>query len=385
MAQTHKHTSWNHAHEGTPENEARRAFRVVNGQEKQLFQSVEFLESRKNAVLASIGFHFCLLAVAIAIPLLFFDPPSMRHYYSLMMLTPPTPKEPLEVTHWKPIALPRPKPKPVVEPPLKPPVVRVEPKRPEPLPKPPKPEEVKLPEVKVQPKPTLLAKKEEKIPEPPKPVVKTNVFGDTGSSAKPTVDLPKAQVQTGGFGDPNGVKGQGRPDKPANIASLGSFDLPVGPGAGNGTGGAKGTRGVVASAGFGNGVASDVNTVGNGRAAQPTVQKGAFGDAAAAVPAAAPKKREAEESNTSVEITFKPRPDYTKEARDKKIEGEVLVRFLFTASGQIKVLGVSRGLGYGLDEAAVRAAEQIRFKPSTRAGSPVDSTATVHILFQLAY
>ena len=263
-------------------------------------------------------------------------------------------------------------------------MVHLEPKRPEPLPKPPKPEEVKLPEVKVQPKPVLLARKEEKIPEPPKPVVKTNVF-DTGSSAKPTVDLPKAQVQTGGFGDPNGVKGQGRPDKPTNIASLGSFELPVGPGAGNGTGGAKGTRGVVASAGFGNGVASEVNTAGNGRAAQPTVQKGSFGDAAAAAPVAAPRKLEPEATSTSVEITFKPRPDYTKEARDKKIEGEVLVRVLFTASGQVKVLGVSRGLGYGLDEAALRAAEQIRFKPSTRGGSPVDSTATVHILFQLAY
>src|SRR5262245_22509048 len=111
MAQTHKHTSWNHAHEGNPENDARRAFRVVDGQEKQLFQSVEFLESRKNAVLASIGFHFVLLATLIAIPLLFFDPPSMRHFYSLMMLTPPTPKQPLEVTHWKAPALPRPKPK----------------------------------------------------------------------------------------------------------------------------------------------------------------------------------------------------------------------------------------------------------------------------------
>jgi len=37
-----------------------------------------------------------------------------------------------------------------------------------------------------------------------------------------------------------------------------------------------------------------------------------------------------------------------------------------------------------LDEQAVRAAEQIKFKPAQREGKPVDSTATLHIIFQLA-
>jgi len=44
-----------------------------------------------------------------------------------------------------------------------------------------------------------------------------------------------------------------------------------------------------------------------------------------------------------------------------------------------------RGLGHGLDESALRAAQQIKFKPAQRDGRPVDSSATVHILFQLAY
>ena len=60
-------------------------------------------------------------------------------------------------------------------------------------------------------------------------------------------------------------------------------------------------------------------------------------------------------------------------------------RVLFSADGHVKVLGVSKGLGHGLDENALRAAEQIRFKPAAREGTPVDSTATVHIVFQLAY
>ena len=46
---------------------------------------------------------------------------------------------------------------------------------------------------------------------------------------------------------------------------------------------------------------------------------------------------------------------------------------------------VVRGLGHGLDEAAITAANKMRFKPALRNGQPVDSTAVVHVVFQLAY
>ncbi len=87
----------------------------------------------------------------------------------------------------------------------------------------------------------------------------------------------------------------------------------------------------------------------------------------------------------SVEILSKPRPAYTEEARRQRIEGEVLLEILFAASGQVRVLGTVRGLGYGLDENAVAAAEAIRFRPAERAGIATDSTAIVHIVFQLAF
>jgi hypothetical protein len=48
------------------------------------------------------------------------------------------------------------------------------------------------------------------------------------------------------------------------------------------------------------------------------------------------------------------------------------------------VLRVVRGLGHGLDDAAVHAAEQIRFKPALKDGQPSDSTVVLHIIFQLA-
>ena len=103
----------------------------------------------------------------------------------------------------------------------------------------PKVEDAPAPEVSIAPK------KLDAIPSArpviPKPPVKTNVFS-TGSSATPTIAKAPQQVQTGGFGDPNGIPAKPNDGKPANIAQAGSFDLPTGPGYGNGTGGASGVR-----------------------------------------------------------------------------------------------------------------------------------------------
>jgi TonB family protein len=58
---------------------------------------------------------------------------------------------------------------------------------------------------------------------------------------------------------------------------------------------------------------------------------------------------------------------------------------VFLASGTVQVNHVVKGLGHGLDEAAIRAAQQIKFKPALQGGVPVDFPATVHIVFQLAF
>ena len=84
-------------------------------------------------------------------------------------------------------------------------------------------------------------------------------------------------------------------------------------------------------------------------------------------------------------ILSKPRPDYTEQARRLRLEGEVSLRVLFSASGEVKVLRILKGLGHGLDENAIRAAENITFKPAQQDGRAVDSTANVYITFQLAY
>ncbi len=345
-----------------------------------MFRSLEFHESRKRSVSVSLVIHAVLLSILLVIPLIFTD--AIRIHFDSVLIAPPMPKkEVLEVTHYKQLPKPKIEPKKEIVAPPPPKPVLTEPPKPKP-PEPPKLAEVKLPDVIQRDKP--LPKNTARIEEPPVAApnieIRTNVFS-TGSSAKPTTNLPAAQVQTGGFGDPNGIRGEGKPGKPGNIASLGSFDLPVGPGAGNGTGGARGAKGVVSSSGFGNGVAP----VGNGGGGSGrTVHQTAF-DVEPAKPESTPKKRDTGPPQTPVEILFKPKPQYTQEARALKLEGEVLLKVLFTAGGEVRVLEVVRGLGHGLDESATHAAQQIRFKPAMRDGMPVDSTATVHILFELAY
>ena len=109
---------------------------------------------------------------------------------------------------------------------------------------------------------------------------------------------------------------------------------------------------------------------------------GGFGEAATAEPA--PKRATRAAETTPVEILSKPRPQYTADARQAHIEGEVVLDVMFGASGDIRVLRIVRGLGHGLDESAQRAAQQIRFNPAKRDGQPYDSNAVVHIVFALA-
>ena len=155
-------------------------------------------------------------------------------------------------------------------------------------------------------------------------------------------------------------------------------------------------QGTVVDAGFGTGVAS-----GSNRRAGAVVS-GGFGsgsgvigakvigsiktadfDAPKATTMAAPVVRQTP-AEVPPEILAKPTPVYTDEARARRIEGEVLLDVEFTATGAVKVLRVVRGLGYGLDESALRAAINIRFKPAQRDGQPVDFRTSLNIVFRIA-
>lgn len=205
-----------------------------------------------------------------------------------------------------------------------------------------------------------------KMPEIPAASASKIVAVGTFSVSKPVTEVASksaAAVQTGGFSDPNGVPASEHRGATniANIRAAGSFDLATGSGHGNGTGSTSST--VVASSGFGNGAIVDLNSAGMySKTGSHQPSNGA---------------------NAPVEITFKPKPDYTDEGRKQKINGEVRLEVLFRSDGRVHVIRVVQGLGYGLDEQAVKAAEQIKFKPALHEGQPIDSMAQVHIIFEL--
>lgn len=333
--------------------------------------------TRWGRFVVSYGMQSIVMALfiiaAIAHPEILVLPVHDYHFVSLVDTPPPIPQKPAPVRNFP---TPQPRIAQAVTP--RPQALRV----PAEL-QPPKP----TPVAEIQPPKVTLAASKEMLPDVkpviPKQLVKTNVFSN-GSSATPTLAAAPAKVQTGGFGDPNGVPAQDNHGRPVTIAQAGSYDMPYGPGSGNGTGGSHGVKGVVASAGFGNGVATGDNS-GKVSASRGTVRQAGFGDADVVTPTSSrTKAAEPVVKTIPAEITFKPRPVYTDEGKQLKIEGEVLLHVVLTATGQIKIVKVVQGLGHGLDESAIRAAEKIQFKPALKDGRPADSEAVLHITFQLA-
>lgn len=79
------------------------------------------------------------------------------------------------------------------------------------------------------------------------------------------------------------------------------------------------------------------------------------------------------------------KPVYTGAAMQKKIQGAVWLEAVVTTSGDVAEIKVTRSLDaeYGLDQEAIAAAEQWRFKPGTRQGKPVPVLVTIELTFTL--
>jgi TonB family protein len=194
-------------------------------------------------------------------------------------------------------------------------------------------------------------------------VIATNTF-TSPTSVPPKSNKTAAQVQTGGFGEPNGIAEIEGGEHGANISADGNPGLPIGSGFGNGLGGA--VKGVP-----GSGIPGK------------HLQSSGF-DTQYASPRPKQVLIATNELGSPVEIVEKPKPSYTEEGRKHGVEGEVRLEVQFTADGHVRVLRVLQRLGFGLDEQALHCAEHIRFKPATHGGRPIDSTAVVHIVFELA-
>jgi TonB family protein len=267
---------------------------------------------------------------------------------------------------------------------------------------PPRPAEVKLeaPKInmpRVEPKPDL------------KPVqLEAKVTMPVIKAAKPSIVLapqPKAALTAAApaqtaqlrpstapvhLGDTFGVTPNPNAQRPATIAAIGNpYGGMNGPavaprgvvgstGIGNGThsGSNAGTVGKVASAGI-PGATGTSNTAYSGKVASTGIPAMTAVATVTPVTSAIPK-------STNLEVISKPSVQYTSEARQLRVQGDVVLRVTFTAAGQVQVQGLVHGLGHGLDEEARRVAQQIRFHPATRNGQAVDLTTNITITFQLA-
>jgi TonB family protein len=213
------------------------------------------------------------------------------------------------------------------------------------------------------------------------------------TAAMPAQDnTVKASTKPVHLGETFGVTPNPNASRPATVAAIGNpYGGMQGP--------AVAPHGVVGSTGIGNGLKSGSNAGTVGKVAQagipggtgtattgyaPTGKVGSAAIQTQMVAAPATQEPPRQVASTNLEVLSKPPVKYTSEARQLRVQGEVVLRVTFTASGQVVVQSVVHGLGHGLDEEARRVAQQIRFRPATRNGQAVDLTTNITITFQLA-
>jgi len=81
--------------------------------------------------------------------------------------------------------------------------------------------------------------------------------------------------------------------------------------------------------------------------------------------------------------TYTVEPEFSEEARKAKFMGVVLVNLIVDAQGRPQNVHTLRGVGMGLDEKAVEAVKQYRFRPAMENGKPVAVELNVEVNFQI--
>jgi len=76
-------------------------------------------------------------------------------------------------------------------------------------------------------------------------------------------------------------------------------------------------------------------------------------------------------------------PEFSEEARKAKYSGIVELSIEVDTSGHARAFRVLRSPGLGLDEKAIEAVMQWRFKPGSQDGKAVVTTATIEVTFHL--
>jgi protein TonB len=82
-------------------------------------------------------------------------------------------------------------------------------------------------------------------------------------------------------------------------------------------------------------------------------------------------------------LLFRKDPEYSEEARKAKFQGTVELGIVVNAAGQVTNVRVLRSVGLGLDERAIDAVRQWKFRAGTMDGKPVSTRAVVEVNFRL--
>jgi protein TonB len=76
-------------------------------------------------------------------------------------------------------------------------------------------------------------------------------------------------------------------------------------------------------------------------------------------------------------------PEFSEEARKAKVAGIVVVNLLVDQNGMPRNVRVVQGIGMGLNEKAVEAVRQYKFKPAMEGGKPVTVEMNIEVNFQI--
>ena len=82
-------------------------------------------------------------------------------------------------------------------------------------------------------------------------------------------------------------------------------------------------------------------------------------------------------------VLYSPEPEFSEEARKAKFSGNVEVYLWVDENGSPSHIRVVRGVGMGLDEKAIEAVRQYKFKPAMKDGKPVKVDLYIDVNFQI--
>ncbi|HNX03365.1 MAG TPA: energy transducer TonB, partial [Candidatus Cloacimonas sp.] len=76
-------------------------------------------------------------------------------------------------------------------------------------------------------------------------------------------------------------------------------------------------------------------------------------------------------------------PVYPEFAKRNKLQGTVILEVEVLKDGSIREIRVRRGIGGGLDEAAIEAVRKVKFQPGKSSGQPVDCMVIIPVEFKI--